>query len=362
MKVRNRFISYSVLFILVLPSALLSWEDYDKVIAVINDEPVVKSQIEERFELIKRQKKISPRKVTYEKSRLLDAFIEEALVKETANDESIVINDTRVITHIEKMMKQYLMQKIKDPGKAESLASKMAKALSNRMEEKKQPKNEKVDKALDDFIAFIEKNNKIPFDDYFQEVRRQMMREQVMSIAIGITPPTEEEAMTWYNANKKDLGFEFNVKHILIKSHGSSLKNERKANNMLSSIRKKIVNGKKSFEEMAKTFSQDTASAKNGGSLGWVWQAELDPFFANHIYLKMRRRGQISQVFKSNFGYHIVKYLGRRRVTYDKVKRMIMFKLYNEKMEEQFDNWVIQRKKMSDIKIYMKDYIKNKKS
>jgi parvulin-like peptidyl-prolyl isomerase len=72
----------------------------------------------------------------------------------------------------------------------------------------------------------------------------------------------------------------------------------------------------------------------------------------------MNKSGQISSVFKSGFGYHIVKFIDKRPVTFEKVERIIMYKLYTEKMEQQFSKWVEQRKKESFIKIYMNDYVK----
>src|SRR5208337_1386520 len=94
-----------------------------------------------------------------------------------------------------------------------------------------------------------------------------------------------------------------------------------------------------------------------GGDLGWQMLAQFDPGFAGNVY-RMDKPGQISTVFKSSFGYHIVKYLDRRNVKYEKVENMIMNKLYAENMEVQFKKWVEEKKKKSSIKIYMEDYIK----
>ena len=78
-----------------------------------------------------------------------------------------------------------------------------------------------------------------------------------------------------------------------------------------------------SFESLAAKYSQDASSAKNGGDLGWQMLAQLDPYFAGYVY-RMNKGGQISGVFKSGFGYHIVKYIEKRPVTYDKVEKMII--------------------------------------
>ena len=84
--------------------------------------------------------------------------------------------------------------------------------------------------------------------------------------------------------------------------------------------------------------------------------AEMDPYFAGFVN-NIRTTGQVSPVFKSSQGYHIVKLMGRRAITFDKVERLIMYKLYNESMYQQFKKWVLKRKKESEIQIFMKNYV-----
>jgi peptidyl-prolyl cis-trans isomerase SurA len=72
----------------------------------------------------------------------------------------------------------------------------------------------------------------------------------------------------------------------------------------------------------------------------------------------LSRNGEISPVFKSNFGYHIVKYIGRRDITYEKVERMIMYMLYTERGHEQFKKWLQQKREEASVIIHM-EYVKS---
>ncbi len=359
MKKTKRTVALCMSILASVPVMADSWEVYDRVIAVVNSEPIIESQINTRFEFHQSQKKVSPKEINYEKSRVLDEFIEDAIIRETAYNEAIVISDVRVMSHIETVLSQYFMQKLANQKEVDLMVPKISKRLSNRLEEKQNPKDDDLDKKLDEFIAFIEKNQKMPFKEYFEEIRRQMRKDQVMSISIGVTPPSDDEAMKWYNENRKMLPDEVWVKHILIKPRGSSFTDEKKANDLLTSIRGQVLGGK-SFEELARKYSEDPGSAANGGDVGWMMLNEFDPYFAGYVN-QMRRPGEISQVFKSSFGYHIAKLVGRRPVQFDKVKRMILYKLYGENRDKQFDKWVMQKKKSSDIKIYMKEYLEKKK-
>lgn len=334
---------------------LMSWEPYDSVIAVVNDLSIIESEIDSKFNQLIKVKRIPRNRHSYEKSRILDKFIEDALVLETATDEAIVVSDRRVLGHLEEMMKQHFAPAFRDDKTRDKEIAKMINRLEKRLSGGTLMEDRKLDAGIDEFIGVLENRTKISFKDYFEEIRSQIMREQVMSIAIGVSPPAKEEALAWYKKNRAKLGDDVWVKHILIKPAGSSFTAERDANNTISRLRDQIMAGA-SFEAIARAHSQDPESAAKGGDLGWRMLAEMDPYFAGFIN-QLRSRGSVSQVFKSSMGYHIVKLMGRRPVTFDRVERLIMYKLYNESLMEQFKKWVKRRIKESEIQIFMSNYI-----
>ena len=345
-----------ILMIIPLVGApAFSWETFDSVVAVVNDLSIIESEIDGKFNQLLKFKKIPKNKYTAEKSRILDKFIEDALVLEAASDDAILVSDRRVLNQIEDLMKQYFAAKYQDKKKFEGQITKMVNRLEKRINDEPVLGDKELDSQIDTFISFIESRFQIGFKDYFEEIRSQIMREQVMSIAIGVSPPSKEEATAWYKKNKDKLGDEVWVKHILVRPASGSFIAERDANQQLSELREKIMAGE-SFEKIARAYSQDPESAARGGDLGWKMLAEMDPYFAGFVN-NIRTIGQVSQIFKSSLGYHIVRLMGRRPITYDKVERLIMFKLYNESLYLQFKKWVIRRKKESEIQIFMKNYV-----
>ncbi len=344
------------LSICILPGTpLLSWEPYDSVIAVVNDLSIIESEIDSKFNQLIKVKSVPRSRHSYEKSRILDKFIEDALVLETATDEAIVVSDRRVLGHIEEMMKQHFAPRFRDEKARDKEIAKMINRLEKRLSGASMMDDRKLDAQIDEFIMVLENRAKISFKDYFEEIRSQIMREQVMSIAIGVSPPAKEEALAWYRKNRAKLGDEVWVKHILIKPRGGSFSAERDANNTISDLRAQIMAGG-SFEAIARAHSQDPESAGKGGDLGWKMLAEMDPYFAGFVN-QIKGRGTVSQVFKSGMGYHIVKLMGRRPLTFERVERLIMFKLYNESLTEQFKKWVRRRIKESEIQIFMPNYV-----
>lgn len=348
-----------LLTLLLLPlSGAVAWEKYDRVIAVVNSEPIVESEIELRFNYLNTQKKIARKKIAYERSRILDSYIENALVKQTAKEISAIVTDKQVLLHIEKIMAGYFAPKIKDKKKFKSLMNKFMDQLKALVNSETTVK--KTDKRLRTFLIYMEKQTKLSFLDYFEDIKNQIRRRHLIDIAIGVTPPADKEAEEWLKKNRRKLGitgYEFRVKHILIRPKGRSFKAERAAAKKIEGLRKQVLKGA-SFEKLAAKYSQDPGSRAKGGDIGWTMLPELDRFFAGNI-VKMNRRGQISRVFKSNFGYHFVKFVGKRPigVKNPKVKNMIKARLYNEKMMKEYKKWVLRKKRESEIQIYMDNYV-----
>jgi len=349
---------YITFFLLVIlqPLSSFAWDNYEKVLAVVNSRAIMESDVNQKLNRLKSLKNIPSSKIIFEKSRILDQMIEAEIIFETAQNESILLSDKRVINQLEGAMMKFFSSRISNQkdltATVERVSKNMEKYLENKFE-----LNFKIDPDLNKFIDFIEKKEKMDFFSFFDEMKVSIAREQIMSVAIGSNPPSPEEAKKWYNSNKAKLGFEVHVKHILIIPKSGSLPDEKSANTKAEDIRKQIMSNPGSFESLAVKYSQDPGSAKEGGDLGWQMLAQLDPYFAGNVF-KLTKSGQISGVFKSGFGYHIVKYIERRAVTYDKVEKMIMYKLYSENAQEQFKKWVKQKKDEASIKIYMEGYIK----
>ncbi len=335
----------SLCFLLI--SQGFAWEKYDRVMATVNNNPVVESEVLQRLKFLRK------RNTSYNRSRMLDSIIADHLVREKAEMEAISITNKRLITQLSPFLHKFFGGIYGGKKKLESVVEKVGKDIDKYISSEM---GEKVKTSGDfkRFKKFIEKKERQSFRDFFENLRRRITREQVMSVAIGGTPPTKQAARAWFRRNRKKLGLEARVKSILIIPKNSSLGAERAANAKISKIRKKILKGK-SFESMARKYSQDRATANSGGDMGWQMLGQMDPFLARQVFY-MKRRGQVSRVFKTRRGYNIVKLLGKRGVSFAKVEKMILYKLYTEELEKRYKKWIREEKKRADIKIYMKNY------
>jgi peptidyl-prolyl cis-trans isomerase SurA len=126
------------------------------------------------------------------------------------------------------------------------------------------------------------------------------------------------------------------VRHILIKP--SEILTLEDAKQQADDLHDRLVKGA-DFAEIAKTYSEDVGSARNGGDLTWVGTGEMVPSF-EEMMLKTPIN-QISPVFESQFGWHILQVLGEREQDMsDQYKRNLARQaLYARQFEDEKSSW-----------------------
>lgn len=130
---------------------------------------------------------------------------------------------------------------------------------------------------------------------------------------------------------------QYHVRHILVKP--TEIRSSEDARQELADIRSKILGGA-SFEEMAKIRSDDPGSARSGGDLTWVSKGDMVPEFEQ--VMLATPKGQISEVFQSPFGWHILEVLGERQQDMSEQYRANLARqaLYSRQYDEELSNWL----------------------
>ncbi len=138
------------------------------------------------------------------------------------------------------------------------------------------------------------------------------------------------------------------VRHILIQSN--AIKSEAEAMKELQDIRQRIEDGE-DFEELASEFSDDPGTARNGGDLGWTDGANLDPLFLE--IMNASEIGELSEVFASAFGWHILEVINRREadLTEDDLNNRALQILYQRQFEEVRQDWLKEIRDDAYVKI-----------
>jgi len=127
------------------------------------------------------------------------------------------------------------------------------------------------------------------------------------------------------------------VRHILIRT--SDEVDGEQARQTLLELKKKIENGK-NFAELASEYSEDPGSKIKGGDLGWVSPGELVPAFEN--VMNSLSEGQLSEPFKTRFGWHLIQVLERRDHDKSKSNRKNQARqaIQKRKIDEELRLWL----------------------
>lgn len=99
----------------------------------------------------------------------------------------------------------------------------------------------------------------------------------------------------------------------------------------------RVTNGTSTFQTLARLYSEDPGTARNGGELDYTGRGMLDPAFAQ-VAFNLTDPKKISKIVESEFGFHIIQLVDKRG---DKVKvRHILRKprISNESIEEASQN------------------------
>lgn len=125
--------------------------------------------------------------------------------------------------------------------------------------------------------------------------RKDMLAKAYLEDYVKSHPVTDAEITTVYEKAKAEPAqTEYLARHILVKT-------EAEAKKILADLGKKAK-----FEDLAKKFSKDAGSAKNGGALDWADQGAYVKEFSDA--LAALKKGETTKTpVKTQFGYHIIR-------------------------------------------------------
>ncbi|MEA3369567.1 MAG: peptidyl-prolyl cis-trans isomerase [Candidatus Ratteibacteria bacterium] len=169
----------------------------------------------------------------------------------------------------------------------------------------------------------------------------QISIEELVKKAIPEAAVTDQELKDFYQEKKEQFveREKVQVSQILVRS-------EKEAREILKQLK-----GGKDFAGLARTKSI-SPDASRGGDIGYFGRAEMLPEFEEAAF--SLKKGQISKVIKSPFGYHILKLTDRKnkqQKSFAEAKEEIEAIVRQKKQRESLDKWFKDLKGQAKIKI-----------
>ncbi|MCX7875684.1 MAG: peptidylprolyl isomerase [Melioribacteraceae bacterium] len=265
-----------VILLLIISSTIFAQKVLDKIVAVVDNEIILQSELDFRVNIEAAQKNLNPADSTLRRA-ILNSIIEEKLLYAQADMDTIKVTDEQVQQQLDYQINYFIQQY----GSRERLEQVYGMPL------------EKLKRSLQD------------------DVRKNIMAQLLQQKKFGQIEASRKEVEDFFETIKDSLPIvqsKYQIAHIFVNPKtGERIKQKAKAfaQSLLDSIK-----AGKDFSELAKKYSDDPGSAQNGGDLGFQKRGVLVPEFEAAAY--SLAQNQISNVVQSPFGFHIIQMLERR--------------------------------------------------
>ena len=249
----------------------------DEVVWVVGNEAILKSEVEEaRMSAIYEGRKFDrdPYCVIPEEIAVQKLFLHQAEL------DSIEVSETEVIQRVDYMTNMY----IANIGSREKMEEYFNKTSSQIRETLRENAREglRVQKMQQELVGDVKVTP--------AEVRRYFKDLPMDSIPYI---PTQVEVQIITQEPKIPLEEIENVKRTL------------------REYTDRVNKGETSFSTLARMYSEDRASAINGGEMPFYGRGQLDPAFAN-VAFNLQEPNKISKIVESEFGFHIIQLIEKR--------------------------------------------------
>lgn len=152
-------------------------------------------------------------------------------------------------------------------------------------------------------------------DDFYNaNIDRFMTPERVSVEYVEITNDTladsitvdEDKLLTMYDDYKYTVlqKEERKARHILLKTDSSEERSESVVTEKIQELQQKLESGE-AFEDLARQYSEDPGSAKQGGDLGWVATGDMVKPFEEALFAL--NKGEVSDIVETQFGLHLIR-------------------------------------------------------
>ena len=256
----------------------------DAVAAMVNDEPVLASDVEEQLYLMLRNAQAQPDSATIDTLRrqVLDQIIDEKLIVAEAKRQGL----TATTAEINKQLDARIAEVKERMGGEEAFQQQLRKenTTETRLRER-----------------------------YRSDLEQQILADRVVQRNVPRKPVTPADAEAYFLAHKDKFPrvppqLHLQVLQIVPSADSTAM---LQARGRIEAVRKRIVAGEK-FAKVAAEVSDDDGTAKSGGDLSFFRRGQFEPALEDAAF--GLRDGELSGPVRSPYGWHLVQTIERDTV------------------------------------------------
>jgi peptidyl-prolyl cis-trans isomerase SurA len=273
----------------------------DRVVAVVNDDVVMMSDLQEAIILSRRDGRSVPDGAEFERT-MLNRLVDHRLQVQEAKRDKVEITDDELRAQLDDIVKR-------NGGDREK------------------------------FEAQLQVQG-VTWEALRREMREQLLAQRVRSRRVVRRSTVTEAEVDQYlaqNRDKFEAGLKYHAFHIAITVEATSSPGAwEQAKGEIESISVALAGGA-DFAELARTRAKDPT----GGDLGWLARGELDAVFEQPLLAL--QKGQVTAPIRSGAAYHLFKLDDREELTADRLadaRQQGRDLLLQKKAQERFDEWL----------------------
>jgi len=252
-----------------------SWaqiETIDKVMGVVGKYPILLSDIQNAMLIQeKNEEKI-------DKCGAFEQVLFQKLLVAQADRDSITVSDAEIESELNKRLNYYINQF----GSEEKLEQ------------------------------FYGKRTNVIKDEFRADVQEQLLAQKMQSKISPTDKLSPAEIRAYFNTIPEDslplISSEHEMQQI-VKKPTFSAEAKKEAKEKLEGYRERVLQGE-SMSVLARIYSEDPSSAKEGGVINNVFRGQMVPEFEAVAY--RLKTGEVSQVFETTFGFHFIQLIARK--------------------------------------------------
>lgn len=275
----------------------------DKVIAVVGQNMIKKSELETAYLQQKMNSNFIIENEYERRCDILEGMLINKLMLHQAEVDSVEVTEDEV----NREMDSRIRYMISAYGSQEMLEKQMRRSLSE-------------------------------IKSYYKDViKENIMIAQIEQKLTGSITVTPREVVDFYNSIPKDSLPTIEQEYVfsqIVKTPEVSEEEKERVKSKLNEYRDRILKGSK-FSTIATLYSEDPASAKKGGELGFFSRGQMVGEFENAAFAL--QDGEISPIIETKYGYHIIQMIERRGNQVNCRHILLQPKVTPQQLQEAYD-------------------------
>ena len=264
--------------LLVLVSFTTNAQDniIDEVIAVVGDNAILKSEIEQQYQQALSEGVTFPGDI---KCHIFEQSLIQSLMLNQADLDSVEVSQNEIVNQVDARM-NYMIQQIGDKKKLEEYFNKSIIQIKREM---------------------------------METVHKQMLAQRMQGEITKNIKVTPSEIRAFFKSLPEDslpmVSTQYELNQIVIYPRVEQEEIDR-VKAQLREFQKEIKEGR-DFATLAVLYSEDPGSAARGGDLGWMTRSQLIPEFAS-VAFNLTKKNTVSKIVETEYGFHIIQLIDRK--------------------------------------------------